>query len=290
MFFEDRLGLHGGRKYGLKWKDLTDPENNLLPLEPLREFFGHRISTDTHNKLRQGFNGAKKRALDVNTSESFDEVIKKRKVKGISRYLRSLFANDEKIIPLNKAQTKKFSETINCLPVNDDVKKYWITAWTCQGVGTEQKNFLRKLYGNKLMINARASHFRAETSPECTFCIIKKNLPAPKETIEHLFWYCPDVNSSISASIEKTINGPVGKDFFFTGSVDNNNFCKAAIIYFDIVKYVIWELKCQKKIPTKSNCEYRIKFLWESALFSNKKIKRIAINSNHFLPMQRVEM
>jgi hypothetical protein len=60
QFFEDRLGLHGGLKYGLKWKDLTDPENNLLPLESLREIFGHRISTDTYNKLKQGLNGAKK--------------------------------------------------------------------------------------------------------------------------------------------------------------------------------------------------------------------------------------
>jgi hypothetical protein len=288
-FFEDLLGVHGGRKYGLKWKDLTDPENNLLTLEHMREFFGHRISTETYNKIRLGFNGAKRRASDVNSVESFEEAIKKRKVKGISRYLRSLFANDGKIIPLNKAQTKKFSETVNCMTVNDEVKKYWITAWTGQGVGTEHKNFLRKLYGNKLMVNARASHFRAETSPECTFCIIKKNLPAPKETIEHLFWYCPDVNSSIAASAEKIINGPVGKDFFFTGIGGNDKFCKAAIIFFDIVKYVIWEHKCQKKKPTKSNCEYRIKFLWESALFSNKKIKRIATNSDNFLPMQRLE-
>jgi hypothetical protein len=29
-------------------------------LEPLREIFGHRISTDTYNKLKQGLNGAKK--------------------------------------------------------------------------------------------------------------------------------------------------------------------------------------------------------------------------------------
>jgi hypothetical protein len=60
QFLEDWLGLHDAQKYRLKWKDLTDPENNLLPLEPLREIFRYRISTDTYNKLKQGLNGAKK--------------------------------------------------------------------------------------------------------------------------------------------------------------------------------------------------------------------------------------
>jgi hypothetical protein len=65
------------------------------------------------------------------------------------------------------------------------------------------------------MINARASHFRAKTSPECTFCTLKKLLPAPKETIEHLFWYCPAVNNVILISMANTINGLVGEKNFF---------------------------------------------------------------------------
>jgi hypothetical protein len=39
QFLEDRLGLHDTQKFRLKWKDLADPVNNLLPLESLREKF-----------------------------------------------------------------------------------------------------------------------------------------------------------------------------------------------------------------------------------------------------------
>jgi hypothetical protein len=58
----------------------------------------------------------------VSNSESFVEALKNKKVKGISRYLRLLYPSDKKIIPLNKAQTSKFSETINCGPVLDVIK------------------------------------------------------------------------------------------------------------------------------------------------------------------------
>jgi hypothetical protein len=102
------------------------------------------------------------------------------------------------------------------------------------------------------MINARANHFRAETSPECTFCTLKKLLPAPKKTIEHLFWYCPAVNHVILIATANIINRPVGKKFFFTGSNNDEKFCKAAMLYFDVIEYVIWELKRLKKYLQKA--------------------------------------
>ena len=33
--------------------------------------------------------------------------------------------------------------------------------------------------------------FNNTTQPECTFCTLAKNFPAEKETMTHLFYYCP---------------------------------------------------------------------------------------------------
>ena len=54
------------------------------------------------------------------------------------------------------------------------------------------KDFLFKFIHNKLPTNTRLLHMTDEQIDRaCTFCSATKQLPAPEEKFEHLFWHCP---------------------------------------------------------------------------------------------------
>jgi hypothetical protein len=88
----------------------------------------------------------------------------------------------------------------------------------------------------------------------------KKLLPAPKETILHLFWECESVSTVINNLMIKYLSVDPDKNLFFTGRTGADNFCKYTMIFCDIVKYSIWESKWQKNIRVLSEIENRTRF------------------------------
>jgi hypothetical protein len=137
------------------------------------------------------------------------------------------------------------------------------------------------------MVNARINNFRPEISAECFFCVKKKLLPAPKETIQHLFWGCESVNSVILNLLGKYLAADPDRNLFFTGRNGTGNFCKYTMIFCDITKYAIWECKWQKKIPVLSELENRVRFFWSILGSVKKNFFTDVNNSNNFLPVQR---
>jgi hypothetical protein len=138
--------------------------------------------------------------------------------------------------------------------------------------------FLFKLYSNKLITNAKASNFNENINAGCDFCTLNLILPAAKETYSHLFWDCPVSQALLQKCLRDclVIDATVSKNFFFTGTDTGEIFNpikqRIFLTFFDIIKFVIWETKWQKKKFNNAECSSRFNFYIRSHLTANQKI------------------
>ncbi len=77
----------------------------------------------------------------------------------------------------------------------------------------------------------------------CTFCSITKDLPVPKETIQHIFFPCPTTQKmifSFCGKFNRNIN--LNKNIFFLAN-DSEMEAKNNPLYLvmDLLRYVIWQ-------------------------------------------------
>ncbi len=129
---------------------------------------------------------------------------------------------------------------------------------------------------NRLTIKNRLSHILQGTPVDrsCTFCSIRKNLPAPEENFIHLFWYCETTSGLLSKLTEKLIPelmrllDPERKLFILTG-ISPVQFPLIIQMTRKIFLYLIWEMHQKNKV-----------WHWETfrvnLVFELKKISAIA--------------
>jgi hypothetical protein len=170
--------------------------------------------------------------------------------------------------------------------------KLWNNSWNKPFVFTEIRMFLFRFYANTLKLNSRAAHFNPEINQSCYFCVKNKILPAPKESLGHFFWDCTISNKLVKYATKEIFGNIVlEKDYFFTGRPKNVNVLQSIaeqhLMFFNIMKYVLWEFKWAKKSPDNLSFAYRTKFFIDMIFKCSKQQKVLAINSNLFYLMQR---
>jgi hypothetical protein len=142
--------------------------------------------------------------------------------------------------------------------------------------------FKFKYYNNIIGLNSRVAHFNPEISAGCTFCNIVGPRPIAAETMEHLFFACPSTNKILRTFTEKYfIDYRIEKESFFWGIVSENekeNIC--ATILFDFFRYLIWQAKLEKKIPTVSQFFCDMEFKLYTIGKNSRKIKQLFDESN----------
>jgi zinc-binding in reverse transcriptase len=215
------------------------------------------------------------------------------KNKGMAKKIRKLFIKSRKPEPPGN-KLKKFGECAELanVPEPNKLAAAWNLSWYKSFLMPEIRIFLFRFYSNTLKINSRTAHFNADIPPTCDFCSRKKIFPPPKETILHLFWFCPVLETPLSYILSEMFgNVLVTKDTYFTGIFENNpgndETQELHLIIFNVIKYVIWEFKWSKKTPDRNSLAYRVKFYLNLVFRSSKKIKNIAINTNLFYLAQR---
>jgi hypothetical protein len=123
---------------------------------------------------------------------------------------------------LNGAQVRTFlrSTEVDC-PDFPRLRAIY-SNWNLSYVNSRIKEFSFKFYNNILGINARVSNFNPEVDAGCTFWTFTNQRPVPKETIQHLFYFCPTTASIISKFYEKYLcNFVLSPQTFFLANVSN---------------------------------------------------------------------
>jgi hypothetical protein len=105
------------------------------------------------------------------------------------------------------------------------------------------------------------------------------------ETLEHLFFSCPLTQKMLHKLKEKYFyEFDIHRENFFWGIVSENereNIC--ATILFDIFRYLIWQAKLEKKIPTVSQFFYDMEYKLYTFCKSSQKINHLFNESNIIL-------
>jgi hypothetical protein len=99
-----------------------------------------------------------------------------------------------------------------------------LSLWRKNFVSRDLSDFIFKLNNNCLGLNSRVAHFVADYSAACTFCTLRNILPAPKETFEHLFFFCEYSESALKFISRRCFDGlliddDILKKFVLTGGL-----------------------------------------------------------------------
>jgi hypothetical protein len=245
----------------LCWKDFLNAANVFKNRAEIGELLGLSVLVlePEYNRISSGYRSAlRKFSVPGAGGTKLTRFLLESKSKGLSKKLRNIItrAGTE-----SSKDYKKFLSATG-ITIHDDTdtgkafKKMlfneWNSSWNKQFLLPEIRSFLFKFYANTLKINSRVANFNPDINQACDFCIIKKNLPAPKESIQHFFWDCEISNRLLQYAINE-IFGPnfATKDFFFTGRnadpVIRQSKINLNLTILDIMKYVLWEFKWAKK-------------------------------------------
>jgi hypothetical protein len=183
-----------------------------------------------------------------------------------SKHIRKIIATDKLSdnIVTNLTTVKTYFRLAGSTIPNCCELRTMLSMWKKQYVSCYLSDFIFKLYNNCLGLNNRVAHFVADHNAACTFCVIGKLHPVPKESFEHLFFYCGFSESLIKFIGRRCFNDILRsetalKQFTLTGNFDNGTrlirneftiFCSISILN------LIWICKTTKTCRSNYALEY----------------------------------
>ncbi len=96
----------------------------------------------------------------------------------------------------------------------------------------------------------------------------------PSETFSHLFFFCPTVNALLTALANRFLQNTVitAQHYFLSNVSLNEQDNNLHALFFDLVRYLIWQAKLVKKIPTISRLLAELEYHLSIILGTNKKL------------------
>jgi hypothetical protein len=160
--------------------------------------------------------------------------------------------------------------------------------WNVSFLNSSIREFIFKYYNNILGINSRVAHFNVDVNSGCTFCSITNNRPVPKETIQHLFFYCPSTYEIICTFFDRYIANTTNNkcNYFLSNISSNEQVNNVVTIVWDIFRYVVWQFKLQKRVPVFSIFDDEIQYHF-AIINATSKFFRDSLIDCHFLQNNR---
>lgn len=184
--------------------------------------------------------------------------------------------NFRKYLTTDNQEIKKCVSTVNrykwASATEIDVKREisWTKTWTLSFIPIEMRDFSFKSINNYLYFNGHISHFSNEVSPACTFCILEKRLPAPKETIKHFFIDCPTTGyftNNHFDSLLSNYNIEFSADWLLLGSPSTLPKYLNFILNIEIllISCFLFQMRVKNKTPLSIN--FKAYSEWNRKLF-----------------------
>jgi exonuclease III len=206
-----------------------------------------------------------------------------------------------KKISLSKKQTvKTFFRLIDIEIPEESILASLYKLWGNNCYPNRLREFIFKFLHNQLGLNTRVSHFNNNIARACTFCAIKRRVPAPDETFLHLFYSCPDTSAIFERFFLTKLNDlgltdeETKKKFLFTGFNPITNTCDNFFLCTLVVNMMqyIWECKLTKTTPSYMGLENFIYYNIETIRRNSNKLREhllinLAICRNWFNDAQQ---
>jgi len=161
-------------------------------------------------------------------------------------------------------------------------------AWNSNFLPNTIKTFIFKLMSNTLGVGARVVHINENTDAGCTYCTIMNIRPVPLETVQHIFWDCPTVSSTLKVVSRHYLGFEINKNEFLGLNFSLTNWELYCINNFlNILKYVIWNNKLRKKLITANLVIQEVDFHLEYIFGVNRKLAATLSLMRHYLMTKR---
>ena len=140
-------------------------------------------------------------------------------------------------------------------PADEKFLKNMLGFWGSFFLSNKHREFSFKFYNNSLGLNTRLSHFVANNTRSCTFCVAN-NLANPlEESFLHLFFECRYTNNILCKVRDVFVPEITFRNrtemilFWFCGIApsENLNKCIFVLTFCSTAMFSIWEHKLKKK-------------------------------------------
>jgi hypothetical protein len=279
FFSITELGHNRDRLLKITWLDLTVMGELKGKIE-VEDITGCRLTNEKYGNLVNAYNIAKRKyGKEGEKTTPLAEFINRFK-KGSKNFRKIINLASSRVKLLNSRQVNTFCRLIDCGVPDTERVYHLFTTWNNAFYPCYLRVFLFKYYNNILGTNSRVSHFNNTIDGGCTFCHITGPNPVPQETVLHIFFDCPTVNVVVESVCERFLdNIIITKDMFFLGNYGNETDNKTMSDFFDIVRYLIWQAKLEKRLPRTNKIVEELYYLLRIILGSSSKINERYNNS-----------
>jgi hypothetical protein len=211
--------------------------------------------------------------------------------KGTKNFRKVIDLQDKVQNIVLSTQAKTFFRTTETNEPTSQRIKSLFSNWNLHYLSSGIRVFIFKYYNNILGINSRIAHFNREIDAGCTFCVLRKNLPAPKETLSHIFFNCPTTSDVLVKFYAKYLRGITLEQntFFLSNASEYESENRPLSLVLDIVRYVIWQHKLNKKVPNFNVFEMELQYILETVTGASKSFGR-ALTECKFFQRDRQEI
>jgi len=203
-------------------------------------------------------------------------------IKKPGRKCRLLLASGRNDDISQQTTCKTFFRLLNIEYIGNKAFSSAISWWNFNRLPNRVRMFAFKFFNNILGLNTRTSHFAANPTRNCQFCLLVNNVNTPDETFMHLFLYCPTVRAWHDNFIQKYFNNlNLSPDdrikFFNLGILPNSNVPNIAVLSVVLLlQYCIWEEKLRKRNPSFQTLEVLFCDILSPALKNNQDFIKAA--------------
>ena len=144
------------------------------------------------------------------------------------------------------------------IPAEEHFLKNMLGFWGSFFLSNKHREFSFKFYNNTLGLNTRLSHFVANNTHSCTFCVANNLANLQDESFLHLFFDCNYTNSILCKMWDHFVpeitfcNRSELKLFWFCCIAPRENFknCNFVLTFCSTTMFSIWDHKLHKKKVT----------------------------------------
>jgi hypothetical protein len=204
--------------------------------------------------------------------------------KGTKNFRKAIEFQEKEQNIASSAQVLTFLRTTETNEPTLQRIKSLFSNWNLYYLSSGIRVFIFKYYNNILGINSRVAHFNREIDASCTFCTLRNNLPAPKETLTHVFFHCPTTNDILVNLYAKYLHGIILEQntFFLSNASEHESENRPLNIVLDLVRYVIWQHKLIKKVRNFNLFETELQYILGSIIGASKNFERSLIDCKFF--------
>jgi hypothetical protein len=267
----------------LTWSSLTVNGVVRTKLE-LDNILGESLTREQYCNLKIAYRSAVNRYQKLDGKSATITEFLARFKKG-SRNFRNVIGYGRSILKVSDSrQCKTFVKLIDCLVPVETCAVALYTSWSSHFLNMSIRVFLFKFYNNILGINTRVANFNPNINGSCTFCSLNGPFPAPAETFSHVFFDCIHVQSILVRLHAKYLcNFNFNRNsFFITDINDKEGENWPVMLFFDIVRYNIWQNKLEKKPPIFQKLCAEIQYTFETIYGTSAKVYDMFNNCNYF--------